>query len=911
MRYFAISVLALCLDSALLSADEPKLTPQQTEFFESRVRPVLVEKCFACHGPKKQRAGLRVDSREHLLRGSENGPVVVPGDADKSLLIRAVQHRGSPKMPPQDKLPDDAIAALTQWVKMGLPWPASTAANAVAGEQHDWKRHWAFQPVQRAEPPRLDDAWPLTAIDAFILAALQQKGLRPSADADRRTLIRRATFDLIGLPPTPAEVAAFEADASPQAFARVVERLLASPRYGERWGRFWLDVARYSDTKGYVFFEENEYPWAHTYRDYVVRAFNEDVPYDQFLLDQLAADQRIEPGKEESWPLAAMGFLTIGGRFMNNRHDIIDDRIDVVTRGLMGLTVTCARCHDHKYDPVPTADYYSLYGVFASCYEPPVPPLLAPPPTTEIYAKFDAELKTREQKLLDFVQTKHRELVNGAKSRVADYLLAAQALRDQPDTENFMLLSNTEDLNPTMIQRWKGFLDRTEKKHHPVMALWHSFAALPDDNFADEARKTCAALETEPAKPLNRLLVKAFVDAAPKSMKEVAERYGRTLNEADKGQEKNGAETELLTVFYAADAPPSIKVPPTGDLALLPDRPSQAKLKELLKALEDWRAKGAGAVPRAMVLTDSPILHQPRVFRRGNPGNPGDPVPRQLPALLAGDSRKPFKNGSGRLELAKAIIDPSNPLTARVLVNRVWLHHFGAGLVRTPSDFGLRSDPPSHPELLDYLASTFTDDGWSIKQLHRAIMLSHVYQQRSDDRSECGGIDPENRLLWKMNRQRLDFEALRDALLAVAGQLDGTIGGPAIKNIIAPDAHRRTLYGFIDRLNLATLYRAFDFPSPDASSPERPVTTVPQQALFLMNNPFALACARNLLQRPEIGSETNFDRKIDRVYQLMYGRGTTTPERELAAEFLRDADAAIWQRYVQALMLANEFCFVD
>lgn len=907
---FSIAVAAL-LTSTALEADEPKYSPQEIEFFETRVRPVLVEKCYSCHGAKKQRAGLRVDSREHLVKGSENGVVVTPGEPEKSLLVRALHYRGSPKMPPQGKLPDQEIEALTAWVKMGLPWPGNQS-KTVASNEAGWKRHWAFQAIKRPTPPRDGGSSPA---DAFITDALQRKGLQMSAAASRSVLLRRATLDLIGLPPTPEEIATFEADKSPDAFAKVVDRLLASPHYGERWGRYWLDVARYADTKGYVFFEENNYPWAHTYRDYVIRAFNEDVPYDKFLMQQLAADQLVEPGRPDSWQLAAMGFLTVGGRFMNNRHDIIDDRIDVVTRGLMGLTVTCARCHDHKYDPVPTADYYSLYGVFASCYEPPVPPLLGPPPTTEAYAKFDKELKAREQKLLDFVQTKHRELVNGAKTRAADYLLTAQTLRDQPDTEEFMLLSNTEDLNPTMIRRWKGYLERTEKQQHPVFIPWHAFADIKEADFPGAASAVCAGFAKQRVNPL---VDKIFADA-PKSMKDVAERYAKLLNDVDKrcsdanGEAKSNdaAEAELLAVFHGDGAPPNIKVPPTGDLALLPDRPSQAKLKELLKALEDWRASGAGAVPRAMSLHDLPTPHQPRIFRRGNPGNPGEIVPRQFPAVLAGEGRTPFKNGSGRLEMAGAITAPDNPLTARVLVNRVWLHHFGAGLVRTPSDFGLRSEPPSHPELLDYLAGNFIDNGWSIKGLHRLVMLSDVYQQQSGDRPECSALDPENRLLWKMNRRRLDFEAQRDCYLAVAGQVERRIGGPAVQNIVAPDARRRTLYGHVDRLNLPTLYRVFDYPSADATSPERSVTTVPQQALFLMNNPFAIGCARQTLQRAEATGASRMSDKVDRLYRLMYGRTATLVEQQLASDYLGGGDAVSWQRYVQALMLANEFAFVD
>jgi mono/diheme cytochrome c family protein len=916
------------------AAAEPQarpITPQEEKFFESQIRPLLVDNCLNCHGPRKQKSGLRLDSLPALLEGGDNGPVVIRGDPDNSPLVQAVRYNGSPKMPPKGKLNPETIAALAAWVKMGAPWPPMKSINPRDTAADAWKRHWAFQPIQNEPPPPVQAGhWPTTSIDRFILAKLEEKGLTPSPGADRRTLIRRATFDLIGLPPTPEEIAAFEADSSPDAFARVVDRLLASPQYGERWGRYWLDVARYADTKGYVFFQESEFPWAYTYRDYVIRAFNEDLPYDQFVLQQLAAD--LLPLGKDKRPLTALGFLTLGGRFMNNQQDILDDRIDVVARGLLGLTVTCARCHDHKFDPIPTRDYYSLYGVFASCVEPTVPPLFADPPQTPAYAAFAKELQAREQKLHDFVEKKHTELTQAARSRAAEYLLAVHAMRQQPTTEDFMLLADGADLNPRMLHRWRVYLERTRRTHHAVFAPWHAFGALPEKEFAPQAAALSAQFVTrpDPAHPVNPLVAKAFADKPPRTLAEVAQRYGELLNAVDKRWQESvkqavaakkavpsalpeAAAEELRQVFYGPDAPANVAMNPVGDLDLLPDRPSQAQLQELRKAVETWRATGAGAPPRAMVLEDAPKPYQARVFVRGSPSNLGEFVPRQFLGVLAGDKRRPFQHGSGRLELAQAIVDRSNPLTARVMVNRIWLHHFGAGLVRTPSDFGLRSDRPSHPDLLDHLASTFMANGWSIKQMHRLIMLSAVYQQKSDDRPECNRIDPENVLLWKMNRRRLDFEATRDAFLAVAGRLDRTVGGPPIKDITAPSATRRTVYGFIDRLNLPGLLRTFDFPSPDATSPQRDTTTVPQQALFLMNNPFVIESARVLLQRPEIAAEKDVAQKIARLYRVLYGRAPAAEEIKVAGDYLAEAEgtSAAWQLYAQGLLLANEFVFVD
>jgi hypothetical protein len=898
----------------------------EAELFEKRVRPVLVEQCVGCHGPKKQRGGLRLDSREALLRGGDNGPVVKPGDPDNSPLIQAVRRNDELKMPPKTPLKPDAVAALAEWVKRGAVWPAERSAGRDDAEA--WKRHWAFQPVRDPALPvvRRQD-WVRTSIDRFILAKLEERGLTPSAPADRRTLLRRATFDLIGLPPTPAEIAAFEADPSSDAFAKVVDRLLASPHYGERWGRYWLDVARYADTKGYVFFEEADYPWAWTYRDYVIRAFNEDLPYDQFIVQQLAADQL--PLGADKRPLTAMGFLTLGGHFMSNPHDIIDDRIDVVTRGLLGLTVSCARCHDHKFDPIPTKDYYSLYGVFASSIEPMDPPLFANPPKTPQYEAFRKELAKREKALADFVRGKYEQVVESARTRVADYLLAAQAMRDQPRTDDFMIIADGNDLNPTMLVRWQAHLRRTRQKHDPVFAPWHLFAALPEKDFAAKARDLSAQLGkgSVPSGRINPLVARTFADNPPASMKDVAGRYGELLNGMEKlwrEAERQAArlkcppETllapaapELRQVFHGPAAPPDVPRNLLNELDLLPDRPSQDQLQKLRKEVEKWRVEGPGAPPRAHILTDAPAPYEPYVFLRGNPNNHGPSVRRQFLGMLAGPNPQPFQHGSGRLELARAITDRNNPLTARVLVNRIWLHHFGKGLVGTPSDLGLRSDPPTHPELLDHLATMFVKDGWSIKKLHRLILLSAVYQQQSDDRPDCRRVDPENALLGKMNRRRLDFEAMRDALLAVSGRIDRTQGGPSVKDIQGSSG-RRTVYAFLDRLHVPGLFRTFDFPFPDASSPRRDTTTIPQQALFLMNNPFVLECARRLVQLPEIAAEKDCVRRVDRLYRRLYGRGPTTDEVSLAREFTGGGmETSRWVRYAQGLLMANEFAFVD
>jgi cytochrome c553 len=905
----------LVLLTALLAgrAAAAPLTPAEAAF-ERRVRPLLAEHCVKCHGPKKSMGGLRLDTRAGLLAGGDNGPVVSPGKPDESRLVQAVRHVGDLKMPPKSKLSAEAVATLAAWVKAGAPWPAEVVRPGVEG-----RKHWAFQPVRAPAVPAVRSAWARNPIDSFVLAKLEEKGLSPSPEADRRTLIRRLSFDLLGLPPTPEEVADFLADTRPDAYERLVDRLLASPHYGERWGRFWLDVARFADTKGYVFFQEANYPWAYTYRDYVIRALNEDLPYDTFVLHQLAAD-RLPLGNDRR-PLTALGFLTLGGRFMNNVQDILDDRIDVVTRGLLGLTVGCARCHDHKFDPVPTADYYSLYGVFASCAEPDVPPLFEPPPRTPAYEKFAAELARRERALTDYVRAKHTEVTDGGRTRVAEYLLAAQARKGQPNAEEFMLLADGNDINPTMLVRWQAYLERTSRAPHRVFGPWHAFAALPEKDFAAKAPAVARGLTG-----VNPLVAQALASPPPRSLNEVAARYAKLLNETERqwrlevalaARLKRPAPTrladadreELRLVFHAPGAPPNVAPGEINDLALFPDRPSQGVLQKLRSAVEKWRATGPGAPPRAHALEDLPRPVEPRVFKRGSPNNAGDAVPRRFLAVLSGPERRPFRDGSGRLELARAIVDRNNPLTARVMVNRVWLHHFGEGLVATPGDFGLRGEAPTHPELLDWLAHDFREGGWSIKRLHRRIVLSATYRQASADRPECRRVDPENTLCWRMNRRRLDFEAQRDAFLAVSGQLERAVGGPSVRDL--GGSRRRTVYGYLDRLHVPGLWRTFDFPSPDATAPRRDHTTVPQQALFLMNNPFVLGSARALLARPEVAAERTEEGRVRRLYRLCYGREPGRDEVLLARAYLAEAGPAGWERYAQALLVANEFAFVD
>ena len=906
------------------------LPPEQVEFIENKVRPVLAERCYACHSAESKtiKGDFRLDTREGVLKGGVSGkPSVIPGNPAASPLIVAVKWADENlKMPPkaEHRLSAGQVADLEAWVQMGAPDPRLGPPGAATLAKPDAAAHWAFQkPKDRPVPQAKRTDWAKSPIDHFILQKLEQKNLSPSPIADKRTLIRRATFDLTGLPPTPEEIAAFEADPSPDAFAKVIDRLLASPHYGERWGRYWLDIARYADTKGYVFEEERRFPFSYTYRDWVIRAFNEDLPYDQFVVQQIAADKL--PLGEDKGPLAAMGFLTIGRRFLNNQPDIIDDRIDVVTRGTMALTVQCARCHDHKYDPIPIDDYYSLYGVFASSEEPREQPVIGTPEKTAKYAAFEKELAKRREAVDAFLKKQHEEIV--PKLRTADgirsYLAAVyefehQGEKDRMDERRFGF---ARDLSGFVLGRWRGFLNARKEKHDPVFAPWLAYAAVPPAEFAAKAGEvTARVVDAAPAdKPIHPLVAEKFKGKPPASIGEAAQRYAELLAAHDKPEKLPDAQQEALRLVVRGDgAPTNIAVNDTDKLL---KRDTRNQYRDLRKKVEAFQANNPDAPPRAMVLVDNSTPRNARVFLRGNPNNPGKEVPRQFLSVLTGEKREPFKDGSGRLELAKSIASPENPLTARVMVNRVWTWHFGAGLVRTPSDFGLRSDPPTHPELLDYLAHRFVENGWSVKKLHKLIMLSSAYQQTSDHNPTAYAADPENTLLWRSNRRRLEFEALRDSVLAVTGKLDRALGGRPVDITGDSNVARRTVYGFIDRQNLPGMFRSFDFASPDTHSPQRFTTTVPQQALFMMNSPFVVNQAKALAARPEVAREAEPSKRVETMYRLLFGRGPTPDELWSAAEFIRGEEAhqspgtpsalSAWEKYAQVLLQSNEFVFVD
>jgi hypothetical protein len=889
-------ILVLGFWFGLRGASPAAQDPEGVDFFERKIRPVLAEICYECHSARatKLKGDLLLDSRAGVLKGGSRGPAVVAGDLEQSLLLQAIRQTDPKlKMPPNRKLSAEQIADFEEWIRRGAPDPRADAPP-VSPDPAQMTRHWAFQPPREPPVPRVRQRdWIRTPIDAFILAGLEARGLSPSPSADPRALLRRVTYDLTGLPPTPEAVDAFLADPSAEAYEKIVDRLLASPQYGERWARHWLDVARYSDTKGYVYEDRDERRFAHAYpyRDWVVRAFNEDLPYDRFLVAQIAGDRLA--GADDRRPLAALGFLTLGRRFLYVVHDIIDDRIDVLMRGTQALTLGCARCHDHKFDPITMKDYYALYGVFAGSAERQVP--LEDPPATEAGQAYRVELQKRTEALESAYRAKHQALLEHLRARVPDYLVAVAEGRRSPTEEVFLDLGS-DDLRPYVVRQWKAYLDETRKQFHPIFAPWHALAEMPPEAMARRAVEWLGRFKDR----LNPRVARALEQNPPTSMQQVAETYGALLLEVHRRWQRrlrdaqadppraleDPTEEALRQVLYAVDSPAAAEPRSVSEIEAYFDEATRVELGGLQKQIDQWIVDADGAPPHAVVLEDRPFQREPRVFRRGNAGNPGDEVPRRFLQILAGPNPAPFQDGSGRLELARAIARADNPLTARVMVNRIWQHHFGAGIVRTPSDFGLRSEPPTHPELLDWLACRFVADGWSIKKIHRLIVLSSAYRQSSRERADGREADPENRLLWRMSPRRLDFEQMRDTLLAVSGQLDPAIGGPPERLTAVPASRRRAIYGYVDRLNLPPVFRLFDFANPDEHNAQRHTTTVPLQALFWMNSRFINDQARALAQRPEVLEAPDAAQRVEALYRIIYARSPTESERSLGLQLI-------------------------
>jgi len=795
--------------------------PQSPDFFEKNIRPVLIEHCYKCHSAKseKLKGDLHLDTRQSALQGGKTGPAITPNNPDQSLLIKAIRYSDPDlQMPPKYQLSPKIIADMEQWVQSGAPWPSEITPTTEIPTDHKpaAANHWSFQPLHAQPLPAVNDdtTWPKTEIDRFILAKLEANNLHPSPQADKRTLIRRAYFDLIGLPPEPAEVEAFISNNSPNAFADIIDHLLASPHYGERWGRYWLDLARYADTNGAD--ENYAFPNAWRYRDYIIRAFNADKPYDQFVTEQLAGDLLPSDNASESENqdhLIATGFLVVGPKMLAEQDkpklimDLVDEQIDVTGQTFLGLTLGCARCHDHKFDPVPAADYYALAGIFKS---------------TQTMANLGFVSEWNERELPDAKYAK-------------------------------------------------------EKQHH--------------DQVAAKAKSDLTTLTAIKAADFANLLRTRAIESA----------------------------------LFA-------KTSPFKKTLKIEQAYSPAELKQLteLRARIAELEKSKPLPPKAMSVAEATPQNVPIHLRGSHLTLAKDPTPRGFVRILDRSLAPPpiAPTHSGRLELAQWITNPANPLTSRVMVNRIWQGHFGVGLVSTPSNFGLRGSLPTHPELLDWLATEFIRQKYSIKKMHRLIMLSSAYQVTSLRTDRAPDTDPENHLLWRQNRRRMEAEEIRDSLMAIGNNLDKTIGGvlttaskEKYTNIKDNDpvfnSPRRAIYLPIVRSRMYDLFNTFDYVDAGVHTPTRSVTTVPQQALFMLNSELVAKQAERLAQR--IAVENNDRAKIILTYRILYSRPPTEIEtsRALAhlasvpAESKASAVSAGWKSLCRVLIAANEFVYVN
>jgi hypothetical protein len=951
---------------SVLGAGDGGLTPA-ARIFVNKVRPVLEQKCFACH-TNDERGGLRLDSRERILKGGGRGPAVIPGNPEQSLIIAALRHEREDLRMPRNaaKLSDAEIMGFVEWIAAGAEWanavaPITVQRRAITKAEREF---WSFRPhTETKVPTPATSGWARTDIDRFVLAKLEERRLTPARAADKRTLIRRATYDLIGLPPTPKEVDAFLADTTAAAFQKVVDRLLASEHYGEKWGRNWLDVTRFGedDTRGLAQdgSGRERYQTAYVHRDWVVDAFNADMRYDTLVMAHLAADQMPENRRNDLLP--GLGFLGQGPWYYDladppvARADERHDRVDVTSRGFLGLTVGCARCHDHKYDPIGTHDYYSFAGVFnnANYHEYPI----ADSARAEKFKKDKEFIKKLNDGMGEYMRTESDQLTRVLTLQASKYMMAAWRVtgREQFPKERAALEAR---LDLETLERWIDFLD-DPPKHYPFLTDWQAMIAAPvgtTDEAKAEARKNAQKL----ADAFQRLLID--ISAEQKKLEEKNSKIiakGTPLEEVKSIPMPNGFESffdqhqlELATMdrsrfnlfmdVYRFDLDNELDTffPKSALLRFngwgLERQLSRVAADHLAAMREEVKRlqKELPDIPFVMGVRDKPkeSLENIALHIRGSPLNLGERVPRSFLHVLEAGTPEVYREGSGRLQLAQDIA--SHPLAARVIVNRVWGWHMGAGIVRTPSNFGFAGARPTHPELLEYLAARFVANGRSIKQLHRDIMSSAVYQMASDHSAKSAAIDPENQYLWRFNRQRLTAEGIRDALLVASGQLVDSIGGPS-RELDDEKNNRRTLYASVSRFQPHIFLQTFDFPSPSLTAERRFATNVPLQSLYFMNSPFVLRQAQALVRRladstaAPVAAETpgstgaaaprrtalkkattaadtvaeaagppppkQFDDRamIRAAYPLLYGREVTAEEIELGLAFLAEQRASL------------------
>jgi hypothetical protein len=920
------------------AAQPPAPTQEQVEFFERRIRPILTEHCYACHSAdaaakKKLKGGLLLDTRDGLIAGGDSGKAVVPGKPGESLLVQCLKYGGDVKMPPKGKLPDAVIADFEKWVVMGAPDPrGGTTGRKVGLDVEAGRSFWAYKPPLLPPVPKVaTGTWAACEIDHFILAKLEAAGQAPAPDADRATLVRRLYFDLIGLPPTPEEVDAFAADGDPAAYERLVDRLLADDRFGERWGRHWLDIARYADSvtlRGFVFKE------AWRYRDYVIDSFNREVPFDRFVREQIAGD--LLPATDQdarTRQLVATTYLQLGNTNLEEqdkkqlRMDVVDEQLDVIGKGLLGQTITCARCHDHKFDPIPTKDYYALAGILRNVraledanvskwIEVPLP---AEPEVEAEVKKYDAAVATLQARIKVAKEKAPKDPVLAAKGVLA--------VKDVPgivvDDARAMKVGEWMDskFNNTYIgdgythdkDAGKGEKSITFDPDIPVTGKYEVWLAYsPGGNRADKVPvkvfsadgEKDLAIDMRAAPPL----LGRFVSLGQFRFEKDGQSFVIVSNEGTKGHVTPDAVT-----FIPVD-----KVPKLDAVVQVPrGAEDAAALEAELKKLQANPPKR----PLAMSVVEEKKIEEIKVHVRGSVHSLGEPAPRGV-LQVATVMPPPVmpKDESGRVQLAEWIVSPTNPLTARVLVNRAWHWLFGYGIVRTVDNFGTTGELPSQPELLDHLAVTFVQDGWSVKRLVRRIVLSHTYRQSAASNAKARKADPENKLFGRANRRRLDAECIRDTMLVVSGKLTPDRGGPPFPMTLAADygfkhtATCRSVYLPVFRNSLPEVFEAFDFADPSTVTGRRNTSTVSPQALFMMNNPFVVDQSKHAATRLLTEKHADDAARITRAYRLTLGREPSAGERAVAAKFLADATrkpADAWAALFHALFASADFRYVE
>jgi len=886
-------------------------TSEQNEFFENRIRPVLAQNCFACH-TNSQMGGLRLDSREGLLKGGKSGPAIIPGDPDKSLMVTAVRQSTELKMPKNGHLTEAEIKDIASWVKEGAVWPEAVKAAQGAGYviRPEQRKFWSFQPLARPEPPKTKDvAWPVNNIDHFVLARLEKEGLKPTTIADRRTLLRRLTYDLTGLPPTYEEVKAFESDKSPNAYEKVVDRLLASPHYGEMWARHWLDVTRYAEDDYRIAqkdMHKERYKFAYTYRDWVIEAINSDMPYDTFVKAQLAGDLMDEKARDKTIP--ALGLNGLGVWSMNDNPPAIEradewhDKVDATTKALLGLTVGCARCHDHKYDPIPQKDYYRIAGIFASTNFHAYP--LAPKATADEYDAKKKELEEKEKKLKEFEDqlTELEEKV--LFSQTDDYMLAAWRLGSEKHAtaEN---ISEKYKLDPEILQRWARFLKK-KPGNYSYLVDWQKMVAEGGD---EERAKTLAHNFYQKAIEIDKehAKIKAENEEQMAKLKDPNEKFDPLPNgikrkliqhQIDlKGMEREAS--YLWTDLFDKDLPDSVGNPNAEDekkpgLFKVTDWALQRRLNaefagfiERSKAeIEAFKKAMPPEYPTAMGLEDVKEVTDLKIFLRGNPYAFGEDAPRAFLSILSDGEPKPFSKGSGRLEFAEDVV--KQPIALRVIVNRIWRWNMGTGIVDTPNNFGFAGERPTNPELLDYLASKFVEQGMSWKKLTKEIVMSRTYQMSTVAIPENLAKDSDNRLYWRANRRRLEAEGIWDGLLTASAKLDmSKVGGPSEE--LDSKMIRRGMYGAVSRVFPNEFQTLFDYPIPTLSAERRYTTNVALQRLFFLNNDFVHKQAAAMAERvKDFGGE---EAQVRKAFEVVYQRDPSLEELAAALALLHDTTA--------------------